>query len=163
MSRCTGSAPVASNKAPNSSCRPPSRVTRRALASGLSVLAASSSARALDVVWGSANLLQNEQQGSVFGKDDSGQYPDTETGSLVNFGTSVENATDIFSDQGLAETLRSRAADPLFQLQIEADSAVPYGRVAELMALADEGKIMPPKSTWFEPKLRSGLFVHLLS
>ena len=33
----------------------------------------------------------------------------------------------------------------------------------ELMALSDEGKIMPPKSTWFEPKLRSGLFVHLLS
>lgn len=35
--------------------------------------------------------------------------------------------------------------------------------LAELMALADAGKIMPPKSTWFEPKLRSGLFVHLLS
>jgi len=35
--------------------------------------------------------------------------------------------------------------------------------IDELMALADEGKIMPPKSTWFEPKLRSGLFVHLLS
>ena len=34
--------------------------------------------------------------------------------------------------------------------------------LAELMALSDEGKIMPPKSTWFEPKLRSGLFVHLL-
>lgn len=33
----------------------------------------------------------------------------------------------------------------------------------ELMALSDEGKIMPPKSTWFEPKLRSGLFIHLLS
>jgi uncharacterized protein (DUF1015 family) len=33
----------------------------------------------------------------------------------------------------------------------------------ELMALADLDKIMPPKSTWFEPKLRSGLFVHLLS
>lgn len=32
----------------------------------------------------------------------------------------------------------------------------------ELMQLADAGKIMPPKSTWFEPKLRSGLFVHLL-
>jgi uncharacterized protein (DUF1015 family) len=30
----------------------------------------------------------------------------------------------------------------------------------ELLAVADEGKIMPPKSTWFEPKLRSGLFVH---
>lgn len=29
----------------------------------------------------------------------------------------------------------------------------------ELLAVADAGKIMPPKSTWFEPKLRSGLFV----
>ena len=33
----------------------------------------------------------------------------------------------------------------------------------ELMAIADEGKLMPPKSTWFEPKLRSGLFIHKLS
>ena len=33
----------------------------------------------------------------------------------------------------------------------------------ELMTIADEGKLMPPKSTWFEPKLRSGLFIHKLS
>ena len=33
----------------------------------------------------------------------------------------------------------------------------------ELMNIADEGKLMPPKSTWFEPKLRSGLFIHKLS
>lgn len=33
----------------------------------------------------------------------------------------------------------------------------------ELMSIADEGKLMPPKSTWFEPKLRSGLFIHKLS
>ncbi|MCL2703563.1 MAG: DUF1015 family protein [Defluviitaleaceae bacterium] len=32
----------------------------------------------------------------------------------------------------------------------------------ELIAIADAGQIMPPKSTWFEPKLRSGLFVHTL-
>ena len=32
--------------------------------------------------------------------------------------------------------------------------------VGEMMAIADAGAIMPPKSTWFEPKLRSGLFVH---
>jgi uncharacterized protein (DUF1015 family) len=32
----------------------------------------------------------------------------------------------------------------------------------QLMAVADAGQIMPPKSTWFEPKLRSGLFVHTL-
>lgn len=33
----------------------------------------------------------------------------------------------------------------------------------ELMAIADAGKVMPPKSTWFEPKLLSGLFVHRLA
>lgn len=32
--------------------------------------------------------------------------------------------------------------------------------MAELMDVADEGMTMPPKSTWFEPKLRSGLFIH---
>ena len=35
--------------------------------------------------------------------------------------------------------------------------------VEQLMKIADEGQIMPPKSTWFEPKLRSGLVVHFLS
>ena len=34
--------------------------------------------------------------------------------------------------------------------------------IEELMAIADAGKIMPPKSTWFEPKLRDGMFVHFL-
>ena len=32
--------------------------------------------------------------------------------------------------------------------------------VGQLMDIADAGQIMPPKSTWFEPKLRSGLFIH---
>ncbi|MBN2354839.1 DUF1015 domain-containing protein, partial [candidate division KSB1 bacterium] len=35
--------------------------------------------------------------------------------------------------------------------------------VERLMAVADANMIMPPKSTWFEPKLRSGLLIHLLS
>jgi uncharacterized protein (DUF1015 family) len=34
-------------------------------------------------------------------------------------------------------------------------------RMEQLMSVSDAGKLMPPKSTWFEPKLRSGLFVHL--
>jgi uncharacterized protein (DUF1015 family) len=34
--------------------------------------------------------------------------------------------------------------------------------VEQLMAVSDAGGIMPPKTTWFEPKLRSGLFVHEL-
>jgi uncharacterized protein (DUF1015 family) len=33
----------------------------------------------------------------------------------------------------------------------------------QLMAVSDAGKVMPPKSTWFEPKLRSGIFIHLLT
>ncbi len=33
-------------------------------------------------------------------------------------------------------------------------------RIEELLAVSDAGKLMPPKSTWFEPKLRSGLFLH---
>jgi len=32
----------------------------------------------------------------------------------------------------------------------------------QLLAVADSGNVMPPKSTWFEPKLRSGLIVHLM-
>ncbi|MBP3458405.1 MAG: DUF1015 domain-containing protein [Lachnospiraceae bacterium] len=32
--------------------------------------------------------------------------------------------------------------------------------IQELFAVADEGRLMPPKSTWFEPKLRSGLLIH---
>lgn len=34
--------------------------------------------------------------------------------------------------------------------------------ITELLEMADAGKIMPPKSTWFEPKLKDGLFVHFL-
>lgn len=32
--------------------------------------------------------------------------------------------------------------------------------IGELISIADAGEILPPKSTWFEPKLRSGLFIH---
>lgn len=34
--------------------------------------------------------------------------------------------------------------------------------IQELFEVADAGRLMPPKSTWFEPKLRSGLFLHLI-
>src|SRR5699024_2466681 len=38
-------------------------------------------------------------------------------------------------------------------------SMYPTG-IEELVEVSDEGRLMPPKSTWFEPKLRSGLLVH---
>ena len=48
----------------------------------------------------------------------------------------------------------------------EAGAAVAFAlfptTIAQLLGVADAGQIMPPKSTWFEPKLRSGLVVHLL-
>jgi len=34
--------------------------------------------------------------------------------------------------------------------------------IHELFGVADAGLLMPPKSTWFEPKLRSGLFIHAI-
>jgi uncharacterized protein (DUF1015 family) len=40
-------------------------------------------------------------------------------------------------------------------------SLFPVG-VADLMAVCDAGEMMPPKSTWFEPKLRDGLLIHLI-
>jgi len=50
--------------------------------------------------------------------------------------------------------------------RVHADMAVAFSMyptsIGELFAVADAGKLMPPKSTWFEPKLRSGLFLHAL-
>jgi biopolymer transport protein ExbD len=45
------------------------------------------------------------------------------------------------SDTGLAELLKQRAADPQFQLQIQADTAVNYGRVAQVMAVAQHAGV----------------------
>ncbi len=49
----------------------------------------------------------------------------------------------------------------------ESDCAVAFAMyptsIGELFDVADAGLLMPPKSTWFEPKLRSGLFIHALS
>ncbi|MBU2438052.1 MAG: DUF1015 family protein, partial [Acidobacteria bacterium] len=46
--------------------------------------------------------------------------------------------------------------------QFKAAFAIYPTSIEELMNIADAGKVMPPKSTWFEPKLRSGLLVHTL-
>lgn len=50
--------------------------------------------------------------------------------------------------------------------RVDAGEAVAFAMfptsIEQLMTIADAGKIMPPKSTWFEPKLRSGVIVHLL-
>lgn len=57
-----------------------------------------------------------------------------------------------------------RGTDELVRLVDSGKAAVAFSMypttVDQLMAIADAGQIMPPKSTWFEPKLRSGLFIH---
>lgn len=57
--------------------------------------------------------------------------------------------------RGLAE-LERRVRDEGWTLAI----ALHPTRIDDVLAVSDAGAIMPPKSTWFEPKLRSGLFVH---
>lgn len=51
--------------------------------------------------------------------------------------------------------------------RVNEDMAVAFSMhptsITELFRVSDAGKLMPPKSTWFEPKLRSGLFIHKLS
>ena len=54
----------------------------------------------------------------------------------------------------LEERVRSGAAAAAFSMH--------PGRVDDLMTVSDAGDIMPPKSTWFEPKLRDGLLSHLI-
>jgi biopolymer transport protein ExbD len=60
---------------------------------------------------------------------------------LVDAQGRVEMGKQAVDDARLAELLRASAADPAFQLQIEADTAVPYGRVAALMALAQKAGV----------------------
>ncbi len=55
-----------------------------------------------------------------------------------------------------AGELERRAHDEGWSLAIHLHPT----RIEQLIAVSDAGKLMPPKSTWFEPKLRSGLFVH---
>jgi len=51
--------------------------------------------------------------------------------------------------EGRVDSGEMKAAFALFAVTME-----------QLLNIADAGEIMPPKTTWFEPKLRSGLFVH---
>ncbi len=60
---------------------------------------------------------------------------------VVDAQGNIEMDKQPVNDAELAEMLSTRAADPQFQLQIEADSAVPYGRVAGLMALAQKAGV----------------------
>jgi uncharacterized protein (DUF1015 family) len=78
----------------------------------------------------------------------------------------VLNIGDIRTDKRVDFVGGIRGPEELERLVNSGKAAVAFSMypvdVADLMAIADAGGIMPPKSTWFEPKLRDGLLVHLI-
>ena len=71
---------------------------------------------------------------------------------------------DVRTDPRIDFAGGARGTKALEQLVDGGKAAVAFSMypvsVHELMAVSDAGAIMPPKSTWFEPKLRDGLLIH---
>jgi uncharacterized protein (DUF1015 family) len=73
---------------------------------------------------------------------------------------------DVRSDKRIDFVGGARGTNALEEAVDSGRAAVAFSMfpvtVGDLMAISDAGGIMPPKSTWFEPKLRDGLLVHLI-
>jgi uncharacterized protein (DUF1015 family) len=78
----------------------------------------------------------------------------------------VLKIADIRTDKRIDFVGGARGTSELEKLVAGGKAAVAFSlfpvSVADLMAVSDAGAIMPPKSTWFEPKLRDGLLIHLI-
>jgi uncharacterized protein (DUF1015 family) len=78
----------------------------------------------------------------------------------------VLNIADVRTDKRIDFVGGARGTGELEQLVNSGKAAVAFAlfpvSVADLMAVSDAGAIMPPKSTWFEPKLRDGLLIHVI-
>ena len=76
------------------------------------------------------------------------------------------NIGDVRTDKRIDFVGGARGAAFLEQAVGSGRAAVAFSlfpvSIDDLMSIADEGGIMPPKSTWFEPKLRDGLLSHVL-
>ena len=74
--------------------------------------------------------------------------------------------TDVRTDARIDFVGGIRGTAALEEMVDEGRAAVAFSMypvtVEQLMAIADANEIMPPKSTWFEPKLRDGLLIHLI-
>jgi len=87
-------------------------------------------------------LLQNNILGPVFGIDDP------RTSKRINFVGGIRGTAEL---EKLVDSGEYACAFSMFPTSIE-----------DLMSIADAGGIMPPKSTWFEPKLRDAMFCHMI-
>ena len=87
-------------------------------------------------------LLQKQILAPVFGIDDP------RTSKRINFVGGIRGTAEL---EKLVNSGEYACAFSMFPTSIE-----------DLMSIADAGGIMPPKSTWFEPKLRDAMFCHLI-
>lgn len=107
------------------------------------LLTASASILSTDPVKGlDVSILQDRILGPILG------IGDPRTDRRIDFVGGI---------RGLSELERRASQDMALAFSMYPTS------IEELLAVADAGLLMPPKSTWFEPKLRSGLFLHSLS
>ncbi|HEY3854232.1 MAG TPA: DUF1015 family protein [Verrucomicrobiae bacterium] len=88
------------------------------------------------------SLLQDHVLGPIFGIDDQ------RTSKRINFVGGIRGPSEL---EKLVNSKEYACAFSMFPTSME-----------DLMAIADAGGIMPPKSTWFEPKLRDGMFCHMI-
>lgn len=88
------------------------------------------------------SILQNYLLHPVLGIDDP------RTSKRVDFIGGIRGTAEL---EKLVNSGKAAVAFSLFPVSVE-----------DLMKISDAGEIMPPKSTWFEPKLRDGLLVHLI-
>ncbi|MGI5887916.1 MAG: DUF1015 domain-containing protein [Oscillospiraceae bacterium] len=91
------------------------------------------------------SVLQDEVLGPVLGINDLRSDP------RISFVGGVRGLDELMS--------RTDTADPRREGKAAAFAMYPTD-IDELLDVADAGMLMPPKSTWFEPKLMSGLFIH---
>ncbi|MDO4442676.1 MAG: DUF1015 family protein [Slackia sp.] len=102
-----------------------------------------------------ASLLQNLVLDPLLGIDDP------RTNERIEFVGGIRGLRELERRVRVLDAARS--ADDLAARGPAAAFALYPTAIGELLAVADAGLLMPPKSTWFEPKLRSGLFIHRLS
>jgi len=89
-----------------------------------------------------AELLQRHVLDPILG------IRDVRTDKRIEFVGGIRGTSEL---EGLVDSGKFAAAFSMFPVSVD-----------ELMAVSDAKQIMPPKSTWFEPKLRDGLLIHLI-
>ncbi len=113
----------------------------------------------LEQRWYSVNLTAAPTATDVAGSLDVARLQDGILGPVLK-------VADIRTDPRIAFVGGARGTQALTEAVDSGSAAVAFSLAPvtsdELLSVSDAGEIMPPKSTWFEPKLRDGLLIHLI-